>query len=180
MGSLQNVVVVKIPHFVINAMQEKNEVEDESCLNQIDPTLVKSLLDFQRTGICFGISKKGRCMIADDMGLGKTRQAIGIADFYRDDWPLLVVTNASTRQYWSTELLNLISRLKPEDIQILQGNKNYFHNEKVVICSYNNLQGSIDDLLTVQFGAIIFDESHNLKNSVSIILLYLWGHSDIS
>ena len=47
----------------------------------------------------FGIQKEGRCMIADDMGLGKTYQAIAIADYYKDDWPVLICTTASTRYY---------------------------------------------------------------------------------
>lgn len=48
--------------------------------------------------ICrYGISKKGRCLVADDMGLGKSIQALGIADYYRSDWPLLIVCPSSMR-----------------------------------------------------------------------------------
>lgn len=36
-------------------------------------------------------------MIADDMGLGKTIQAIGIAKFYFNDFPLLIVCSSSMR-----------------------------------------------------------------------------------
>lgn len=45
----------------------------------------------------YGISKKGRCIIADDMGLGKTIQALGIAAYYQQNWPLLIVTPSSMR-----------------------------------------------------------------------------------
>ena len=45
----------------------------------------------------YGISKNGRCMIADDMGLGKTIQALGIAHYYKESWPLLIVTPSSVR-----------------------------------------------------------------------------------
>lgn len=45
----------------------------------------------------FAIAQGGRIMICDEMGLGKTYQALAIADFYRDDWPLLIATTASTR-----------------------------------------------------------------------------------
>jgi SWI/SNF-related matrix-associated actin-dependent regulator 1 of chromatin subfamily A len=45
----------------------------------------------------FGVSKKGRCIIADDMGLGKTIQAIGIVKYYLNDFPLLIVCPSSMR-----------------------------------------------------------------------------------
>ncbi|XP_070504314.1 SWI/SNF-related matrix-associated actin-dependent regulator of chromatin subfamily A-like protein 1 [Chironomus tepperi] len=155
----------EIPRFVITAMSEKTKIVDEkACLEQIEGTLVSTLLDFQKSGICFGISKSGRCMIADDMGLGKSRQALGIADFYRDDWPLLVVTNASNRQFWAKEIKNLLTRLSSNDIRIFHGTRDYCNEANVVICSYNNLQSSIDNLIQMKFGVIIFDESHNLKN----------------
>lgn len=70
---------------------------EAACLSAIEPILVNSLLPFQKEGVCFGIGKQGRCMIADEMGLGKTYQALAIADFYRDDWPMLVCTTAGTR-----------------------------------------------------------------------------------
>ena len=111
-------------------------------------------------------------MLADDMGLGKSRQALGIADFYRDDWPLLIITNASTRQFWANEIENLMPRLTFKDIYIIQGARDCLDNAKVVICSYSNLQGNVDDLMRREFGVIIFDESHNLKNEVSMIVCF--------
>lgn len=47
--------------------------------------------------ISFGIDKNGRCLIADDMGLGKTFQALAIANYYKEDWPLLIITTASMK-----------------------------------------------------------------------------------
>lgn len=43
------------------------------------------------------MNNKGRCLIADEMGLGKTFQALAIASYYRDDWPVLIVTTSSMR-----------------------------------------------------------------------------------
>lgn len=43
------------------------------------------------------MSHNGRALIADDMGLGKTIQALGVAAYYRQEWPLLVVTPSSVR-----------------------------------------------------------------------------------
>lgn len=36
-------------------------------------------------------------MIADDMGLGKTIQALGIAHYFRKNWPLLIIVPSSMR-----------------------------------------------------------------------------------
>ncbi len=57
----------------------------------------------------FVISKHGRALIADDMGLGKTVQAIGVASYYRDEWPLLVVCPSSMRFTWSKVISQLPS-----------------------------------------------------------------------
>lgn len=49
----------------------------------------------------YAVSKQGRLLLADDMGLGKTVQAICIAAYYRNEWPLLVVTPSSVRFTWA-------------------------------------------------------------------------------
>jgi len=36
-------------------------------------------------------------MIADDMGLGKTIQALGIAHYFKENWPLLIVAPSSVK-----------------------------------------------------------------------------------
>ena len=41
-------------------------------------------MEFQKTGIRFGVSRQGRCLLADDMGLGKTLQALTIVAQYED------------------------------------------------------------------------------------------------
>lgn len=50
----------------------------------------------------FGISRNGRVLIADDMGLGKTIQALGVASYYRLEWPLLIVCPSSVR--WTVDI----------------------------------------------------------------------------
>lgn len=91
-----NVVIGQLPPFVLQLFKETQMTVDIP-LSSIEKNLIEVLMPFQKTGIRFGIEKKGRCLIADEMGLGKTYQALGLADFYKDDWPLLIVTTASTR-----------------------------------------------------------------------------------
>ena len=43
------------------------------------------------------VLRGGRVLIADDMGLGKTIQALGIACYYKENWPLLIVCPSSVR-----------------------------------------------------------------------------------
>ena len=49
----------------------------------------------------FGVMKNGRVLIADDMGLGKTIQAICLACYYRNEWPLLIIVPSSVRYDWA-------------------------------------------------------------------------------
>lgn len=91
-----NVVIGQLPPFVLQIFSE-SLINVEVPLSALEKRLTEVLMPFQKIGIRFGIEKKGRCLIADEMGLGKTYQALALADFYKDDWPLLVCTTASTR-----------------------------------------------------------------------------------
>lgn len=71
-GSLHpQVVIGSIPKFVLNTLKTPPDEANVACLSAIEPTLADALLSFQKEGVCFGILKQGRCMIADDMGLGE-------------------------------------------------------------------------------------------------------------
>lgn len=106
-----NVTIGPLPFFImriLKTLQPKISGEvDDSLLSRIDPVLVDSLFEFQKEGIVFGISRHGRVLIADDMGLGKTIQALGIAHYYRNEWPLLIVSPSSMRFAFSTRILKL-------------------------------------------------------------------------
>lgn len=95
-SALNHVVIGQLPPFVLQIFKE-SPVTMDIPLSSIEKHLIDVLMPFQKAGIRFGIEKKGRCLIADEMGLGKTYQALGLADFYKNDWPLLIVTTASTR-----------------------------------------------------------------------------------
>lgn len=55
--------------FSQSKLTDETEV-DFSCLQAIEKNLASQLLEFQKYGVAFGISHKGRCLVADDMGLG--------------------------------------------------------------------------------------------------------------
>lgn len=45
-------------------------------------------------GVNFVIKQGGRALIGDEMGLGKTIQAIGVACYYKSEWPVLVTPSS--------------------------------------------------------------------------------------
>lgn len=104
-------------------------------------------------------------MICDEMGLGKTYQALAVADYFKDDWPLLVCTTASTRDSWAKHIMDLLPKVPIHYVQVLNNNQLYVGEAKVLITSYNMMERHEDKLMQRKFGFIIFDESHTLKNS---------------
>lgn len=65
-----DVLIGTLPKFVLTLLRTPKDDIDYSCLSAIEPKLIDSLMGFQKEGVCYGIDKHGRCMIADDMGLG--------------------------------------------------------------------------------------------------------------
>lgn len=133
-------------------------------LLDIDPQLVKNLMPFQREGVCYGISKGGRCMIADDMGLGKTIQALGIAHYFRKNWPLLIVTPASVRYQWAEAIYTFLPSVPAHYIHQFANTKDCIDGSKIVITTYDLLARAMDTFERQIFGFVILDESHALKS----------------
>lgn len=163
-GLNPDVVIRAIPTFVLKLLSTPKPKMDYTCLCAIEPKLAADLLPFQKEGVCFGIEKQGRCMIADDMGLGKTYQALAIADFYKDDWPLLICTTAATRNTWAEKVRTLLPWVPCQYIVCMTSTQEYFGDAKVLIVSYSLMERNCDRLLDKRFGFVIFDESHLLKN----------------
>jgi len=158
------------------AKQDDDECSDEAgeWLNALPLRLRTALYDFQKQGFAFAIRKNGRCLIADQMGLGKSIQAIAIAYYYRNDWPLLVVVPSSLTLTWKIEILKWLKGCVREgDINMIKKTTDklldFETNQPlcaITIMSYNlavRKQAEIYDRKHL-FGMIICDESHALKN----------------
>lgn len=138
----------------------------DSILDQnIDSKLLESLFPFQREGVMYGISRGGRFLLGDDMGLGKTRQALAVAAYYRDEWPLLIVTTAATRDMWSDQVFDLLPSVNCSQVVVIRSSKEVVSGARIVICSYSSLEGSKKKLELMNFGVVILDESHSIKDS---------------
>uniref|UniRef100_T1GHL0 SWI/SNF-related matrix-associated actin-dependent regulator of chromatin subfamily A-like protein 1 n=1 Tax=Megaselia scalaris TaxID=36166 RepID=T1GHL0_MEGSC len=158
------IIAEPIPQKVLNILLKPVEKYNYDCLNSLDPHIFDKLLPFQKDSVCFAINRRGRVYLADEMGLGKTYQAIAIADFYREDMPMLIVTTASTKDSWAKHVRELLPYINCQQIVTLSSKDNYFGDSKVLLTSYNMMERHSSKLLEKSFGIIIFDESHNLKN----------------
>ncbi|KAF5302073.1 hypothetical protein FQR65_LT08623 [Abscondita terminalis] len=165
LGSLYpDVIVNKLPPFVIKCCKMPKCDYSTIDLSSIEKELISVLMPFQIDGVCFGIDKNGRCLIADEMGLGKTFQALAIAHYYIDDWPLLIVTTASMKNEWESTIHKYIPSISIMHTQYITSAKDYIGDCKILICSYEMMVRCLDKLLLRNFKIIIVDESHTLKN----------------
>ncbi|XP_017391554.1 DNA annealing helicase and endonuclease ZRANB3 isoform X4 [Cebus imitator] len=144
--------------------------ESDKLLDFLPDRLRAKLLPFQKDGIIFALQRNGRCMVADEMGLGKTIQAIAVAYFYKEEWPLLIVVPSSLRYPWTEEVEKWIPELSPEEINVIQNKADVrrISTSKVTVLGYGLLttdaETLIDALNNQKFKVVIVDESHYMKS----------------
>ncbi|KPM08552.1 SWI/SNF subfamily A-like protein [Sarcoptes scabiei] len=160
-----------IPDLVIKAIADNAARSKKIDLSEkFDSEFIKTLYPYQREGIIFGIQREGRCLIADDMGLGKTIQAIGLAIWYRDDWPLIIVCPSSLRFQWANFILKWAPNINEEDIFVATNTKNLLPKVLITIISYD-LMARTRSRFSVEtnryYNMIIMDESHYVKSDVA-------------
>lgn len=119
------------------------------------------LMDFQREAVNFAINRNGRILLADDMGLGKTIQALAIANYYKLEYPLLILSPASLCFNW----LDSVQRFLNEEATIIREKSDF--GGKIIIISYNLAVNFTEIINKYGFGVIICDECHYLKSTTS-------------
>ncbi|GLD52027.1 SWI/SNF-related matrix-associated actin-dependent regulator of chromatin subfamily A-like protein 1 [Lates japonicus] len=171
LSGIAAVEVEPLPRAVIQAFSARFDGTEarsldvpEADLSNIDSTLTRSLMPFQREGVNFAVSKQGRLLLADDMGLGKTVQAICVAAFYRDEWPLLVVAPSSVRFTWAEAFRRWLPSLSPDSINVVVKAKDSLRSGLVNVISYDLLSRMDKQQPGNPFSVLIMDESHFLKN----------------
>eukprot|EP01025_Chloroclados_australasicus_P045835 TRINITY_DN5044_c0_g2_i3.p1 TRINITY_DN5044_c0_g2~~TRINITY_DN5044_c0_g2_i3.p1 ORF type:complete len:882 (-),score=96.13 TRINITY_DN5044_c0_g2_i3:228-2489(-) len=146
----------------------KGKIEDERW---------NKLFQFQKEGVEYAFSRKGRILLADEMGLGKTVQALTIMGCYEDDWPLLILCPSSMRLVWLGQMDTwLPQHLRPSEtgskvlVWLISSSADISKVPRltadqrlVVITSYKMVQKIPSEVMNL-FRCIVVDESHNLKN----------------
>ena len=155
-----------VPARVISFMLSERISKPVDLSERLPQQFIDNMFPFQREGVKFAIRRSGRCMIADDMGLGKTVQALAVAHWFREDWPLIIVCPASVTRTWKQAILKWIDFVSPDDIEIAES-PSYFPKCKIVIMSYDRLSRSTEDVMRRNANFIIFDECHSIKSAES-------------
>lgn len=134
----------------------------------IDSFLLDSLYPFQREGIQMALARHGKVILADDMGLGKSIQALGIAAYYKLEWPLLIITPASMVASWNEQVKRWLPQaIAPDQVIVAYDGKTALSG-LVNITSYDlAVKLLASQPSTPPFKVIIADECHALKNADS-------------
>lgn len=74
--------------------------------------LHKKCFPYQKEGVYFLESRKGRALLGDDMGLGKTLQVLAWADHHKELRPLLAVVPNTVKLAWKEEVKKWLPKEK--------------------------------------------------------------------
>jgi len=141
-----------------------SEVEDAAFQEALK--LSDGLFAHQVEGVAFLLARR-RAILADDMGLGKTRQSIVAVRHAEPEGPYLVVCPASVKYNWKREIQNVQAQADCRIIEGATGGESFAGFSGWVIVNYDILGKRLDDLMSIEWKGILFDEAHYLKNHTS-------------
>jgi len=173
--------VVETPKWALNAIEgrkveatatEEAEVALQDFLKSVPEELQEDrpMMEFQKEGIKFGISRGGRCLLGDEMGLGKTLQALVIIAHYAKEWPALIIVPSALRLVWREQALTWLPHiLEPKDVQVLDKGKLEINPAaRLVIVGYDLLQRHPQYQVRADgrsYEVAIIDEAHYIKST---------------
>jgi len=119
------------------------------------------LMSFQKEAVNFAINRSGRVLLADDMGLGKTIQALAIANYYKIEFPLLIIAPSSLCHSWVDSIRQFLN----EESTLIHERSDF--GSRISVISYNISVNFIDTIILQKYSVIICDECHYLKSMTS-------------
>lgn len=141
-----------------------SEVEEAAFQDALK--LSDGLFAHQVEGVAFLLGRR-RAILADDMGLGKTRQSIVAVRHAEPTGPYLVVCPASVKHNWKREIQNVDATADCLIVEGATGGEPLAGFTGWVIVNYDILGKRLDELESIEWKGILFDEAHYLKNHTS-------------
>lgn len=160
----------------LSKSQLKRETDSRATDSNIEIPVPEGLnyLPYQKAGIEYA-STNNNVLLADQMGLGKSIQAIGLINLLKIK-SVLLICPASLKLNWQRELEKwLVDSLK---IEILDTKKSKnVVDADIIIVNYDILH-KFEWLRVINWGLIICDEVHFVKNPKSKRSKYVYGEWD--
>jgi len=129
---------------------------------QFPKDLEEKLYPFQKEGVAFLESRKGRALIADEMGLGKTVQTLAWLRIHPELRPVMIVCPNSVKWNWGREASQW---LPGETITVLSGkNGKELSPSQIFISNYDILAAWLPQLQSAGIKVLVVDETHYVKN----------------
>ena len=126
------------------------------------PGLKRELYPYQKKGVSFIETRKGRALIADEMGLGKTAQALAWLQLHKEHTPVIIVVPASLKLNWEREAHMWMEN---PNVSILNGTTPHAITTDIAIINYDILASWLPVILEWKPKVMISDEIHYVKNN---------------
>jgi SWI/SNF-related matrix-associated actin-dependent regulator 1 of chromatin subfamily A len=126
--------------------------------------LPDALYEYQKEAVEFTEAGRGRVIIGDAPGVGKTAPALVWTNLFGGN-RVLIVAPANVTYKWAEKEVPMWA--EGMSVQVIEGSKTPILNHDITIMSYRTMVLRYDELITLPFDTIIFDEAHALKSNKS-------------
>lgn len=156
----EKLLIEVVPKDVL-AILRRPEPPEVRQLNLGGP-LADVLKPYQRDGVAFIASRRGRALLFDMPGLGKTLQALAVIQHYAAERPALIVCPSCVLRSWA----NHCEEYLRTQANTIRTHEDAFVEDGINIVSYGMLTSAkfAAKLDAFQPRVLIVDESHQVKN----------------
>lgn len=154
--------VKKSHEATLQRVELSSAVETSIELPEAEP--FTSLRPYQRIApVMYGTGNRHRILIADEMGLGKSLQALACVEQAGHE-RVLIVCPSIVKHNWGNEIVKWLNG----DFQIISGREGEIQPARFHIVNYEIINARADQLASINYDCIIFDEVHRIKNPKSL------------